>query len=756
MRSVGRAGGLSLIWLCTMCACQSAAPPTLAERCERAAAARRPDAAELCLPAYELTGDPSIGGRAARALQGREGALPIVEWIANAVGDSAAGADAWLAAGVSRGIAGDTKGALAAYERAVAMRGAGDTLGQLRDAVGLIYYYLGETDFHAGIRQAVIAHDLLNLVGPGEDQAAAYINIASLLIAIGNLSVTEQILDEARCVIPVTSPQYARLRQLDAFVELGHERTASQRLSLLEAHALALRDGNTVLEWNTRFNLIDVAIRDRMLGDAAALLDPRSLPSDMAPQDRAVVAYYRGLLAIARGDHAAAVQLIEGALPDAPASWIGALEDVHGRALIQAGHPDQGERALLRSVAEIERKRDALEGDTFKSWLLADQRVPFEDLFLLYVTSGRLDSALGVVQRATARSTLDGLLQAEPRSAEAPGLAAVDEWSEGMRKLAIALRSSRAMVTPPISSLLAQLRGNHVITYFRARGDLWAIAVGVNGGLAARKIGGVAELARRLAVWQQDIASRALAEELGLRLLPDELMPAPETPIYVVEEDPIGDVSFAALRRHGELVLDHHPVAYAPSAAVLSVTRRSQAPIRAVVLGDPTGDLPEAREEAREVAGRLNVSARLGGAATRTAVLDAGDATVIHIAAHTVPTQTGAALLLADGLLDAGTVLDHGVAAGAIVLLTCSSAPVASRDELSALASAFLAAGAHTVIASRWSVDDKVAHSFARTFYQSKGLVDPVQAVAVAQRSLARDGVEVKQWSTFAVIGGLP
>jgi tetratricopeptide (TPR) repeat protein len=745
-----------LIWLCAICACQSAAAPTLAERCARAVDARRPDAADLCLPAYELTGDPATGGRAARALQAREGALPIVEWIANAVGDSAAGADAWLAAGVSRGIAGDTRGALAAYERAVAMRGAGDTLGQLRDAVGLIYYYLGESDFHAATRQAVIAHDLLSLVGPGEDRAAAYINIATLLITIGNLSVTEQILEEARCVIPVTSPQYARLRQIDAFVELGHERTASQRLALLEAHALALRDGNTALEWNTRFNLIDVAIRDGMLGDAAALLDPRSLPAHMSPQDRAVVAYYQALLAIARGDHAAAVQLIEGALPDASAGWIGALEDVYGRALVRAGHPDRAERALLRSVAEIERKRDALESDTFKSWLLADQRVPFEDLFLLYVTSGRLDRALGVVQRATARSTLDGLLQAESRSAEARGLAAVDEWSEGMRKLAIALRSSRAMVTPPISSLLAQLRGNHVITYFRARGDLWAIAVGVDGGLAARKIGGVAGLTRRLAAWHQDIASPALADELGLLLLPDELMPAPGTPIYVVEEDPIGDVSFAALRRHGELVLDHHPVAYAPSAAVLSVTRRSQAPIRAVVLGDPTGDLPEAREEARDVAGRLNVSARLGGAATRTAVLEAGDATVIHIAAHTVPTQTGAALLLADGLLDAGTVLDHGVAAGAIVLLTCSSAPIASRDELSALASAFLAAGAHTVIASRWSVDDKVAHAFARTFYQANGLFDPVQAVAVAQRALARDGIEVKQWSTFAVIGGLP
>src|SRR5262245_33535955 len=75
------------IWLCLVCACASGAPPTLAERCRQAADARLPAAAELCLPVYELTADPAAGARAARALQSRDGMLPIVEWIANAIGD---------------------------------------------------------------------------------------------------------------------------------------------------------------------------------------------------------------------------------------------------------------------------------------------------------------------------------------------------------------------------------------------------------------------------------------------------------------------------------------------------------------------------------------------------------------------------------------------------------------------------------------------------------------------------------------------
>jgi CHAT domain-containing protein len=325
-----------------------------------------------------------------------------------------------------------------------------------------------------------------------------------------------------------------------------------------------------------------------------------------------------------------------------------------------------------------------------------------------------------------------------------------------MHKLARSLRTSRATATPPIDAVLARLRGNHVITYFRARNELWAIAIRADGALRSRRIGGVPEIVARVTAWRRHPDDTGSAAELGAALLPDEIMPPSGAPLFVIEEDPIAEVSFAALRRHGQRVLDQHAVAYAPSAAVLSATRRSQSVIRALVLGDPTGDLPQAREEAREVADRLKVKPRLGADAARTAVLDAGDATLIHIAAHTVATETGAALRLSDGLLEAGTVLDHGVAAGSIVLLTCSSAPITSRDELAPLASAFLAAGAHTVVASRWSVPDDIARAFARKFYEANGLVDPVGAVAAAQRELVRRQVPVERWATFAVIGGLP
>jgi tetratricopeptide (TPR) repeat protein len=734
-----------------ICACRSVSSPTLAERCQQAAEARLPDAAELCLPVYELTGDPAAGARAARALQSRDGALPIVEWIANAIGDRPGGADAWLALGVSRGAAGDSIGALAAYEQAAAVRRVRDTPGQLRDAVGLLYYHLNRTDYRAAVWQAAIAYDLAQLVDPAE-RITAYINIASLLLALGNVSTTADILDQARRIVPVTSRYYAHIRQLDASVERGRDHPALHRLALLEAHALAIRDGNRRLEVDTRFGLIDAAIRDGNLDDAETWLRLPFPPEDAMPE-----AHDRGWLAVSRGDPRTAVRLVERVLPVADDNWIQYLEDVHGRALAQLGELGRAEQALRRAVQAVEHARDTLQGDTFKSWLLAARRAPFEDLFLLYVSGGRLADALEVVQRATARSTLDGLLQSPPvESSPARGIAAAGAWSEGMHKLARSLRTSRATAIPPAGAMLARLRGKHVITYFRARSELWAIAIRADGTLRSRKIGGVPEITTRVAAWRRHPEDTGSADELGAALLPDEIMPPSGAPLFVIEEDPIAEVSFAALRRNGQLILDQHAVAYAPSAAVLSATRRPPSAIRALVLGDPTGDLPQARQEAKEVADWLKVTPRLGADAARTAVLEAGEATLIHIAAHTVATETGAALRLSDGLLEAGTVLDHGVAAGAIVLLTCSSAPITSRDELAPLASAFLAAGAHTVVASRWAVPDDIARAFARMFYEAKGVDDPVAAVAAAQRELVRRHVPVEQWATFAVIGGLP
>lgn len=761
----GRLARGMMAWLCVAGACHEPPPPSaceepaeprragLAGRCQEAANAKRPDAAELCLTSFMMTRDPATGGRAARALQRRRGALPIIDWIAGAVGDLPAGADAWLAAGLHRAsFVDDDAGALAALQRAAAHRGQRDTLGKLHDAVGLLYHHQRRGAYEQAILAAASAYELADRVCRADDRAVAYLNVASLLYDLGNRSVTEVVLDRARPLAPSTSRYHGYLRKLDGVVKLAQGQPAQAMKALQEARAFAVRDRDDTLEFEVRMGTINAALRRGALDDAAVLLDGSPVPADALPNDRAVHAYHRAWLALARGNPRAAVEIVERALPIAP-GWLVFLDDVRGRALAQLGDTAGAERALLRAVEEVERQRDELALDTFRSWWLADMREPFEDLFLLYIELGRLSEALAITQRATARSTLDGLLGDEPPATT--GIAAIGERSEAIRKLARALRRSHASVAPSTATVLERLRGHHVITYFRARGELWAITIAADSSLHANRIGDAAAIARRAVALRRAPNDTAIADELGTALLPDGVMPPPGATLYVVADEPITDVSFAALRRRGELVLDHHAVAYASSAAVLSSMRRSTSPIRPLVLGDPSGDLPQAREEAREVAARLQVAPRLGKDATGAAVLGA-DATLIHIAAHTESTPVGSALRLADGLLDAGAVIDHGIPGGAVVLLTCSSAAISSRDELAPLAAAFVAAGAHTVVASRWAVRDDVGRQFAKVFYQENGVVDPVRAVAAAQRRLAAARVEIGQWATFAVIGGLP
>src|SRR5262249_13541434 len=161
--------------------------------------------------------------------------------------------------------------------------------------------------------------------------------------------------------------------------------------------------------------------------------------------------------------------------------------------------------------------------------------------------------------------------------------------------------------------------------------------------------------------WRQHPENTALADQLGAMLLPDDVMPPRDAPLYIVADEPLMDMSFAALRRNGAFVVDRNPVAYAPSAVVLASMRRSHAEIRALVLGDPTYDLPQARAEATEVAAQLHVAPRLGVEATGFAMLGNSGANLIHVAAHTKPTLVGSALRMSDGLLDAAAVIDHGI-----------------------------------------------------------------------------------------------
>ena len=152
------------------------------------------------------------------------------------------------------------------------------------------------------------------------------------------------------------------------------------------------------------------------------------------------------------------------------------------------------------------------------------------------------------------------------------------------------------------------------------------------------------------------------------------------------------------------------------------------------LLGDPPKDrrnrtsllvagprLANAEQEIREVAGLL--PADWNSQANRSAVLKAMPAAhVIHIAAHAFPDferEERSRLLLRDGSLLLSDVVKAKLQSELVTVAACQSAVgrTVRGEGVQSLASAFLAAGARSVLASRQPVDDAATRAFMTQFY---------------------------------------
>ncbi|MDT0445433.1 CHAT domain-containing protein [Streptomyces johnsoniae] len=241
-------------------------------------------------------------------------------------------------------------------------------------------------------------------------------------------------------------------------------------------------------------------------------------------------------------------------------------------------------------------------------------------------------------------------------------------------------------------------------------------------------------------------------------------------------------------------------ISYAASARLLcEVAARAPAPPgdAALIVGNPTGDLRHAGEEADAVqrvlypAGRF-LGRRAGGASagpgTPAEVLawlrGAGSAgAVLHLACHGTVTERArrsAHLSLDGGELAAEELTEaHGAGpagVGLVVLAACRS-HVSGRghNEAYSLSTAFLVAGARSVVGSLWPVPDDatsvlmfMTHWFLRREGEPPGralrraqlwMLDPAREIpqtmpaALAARARAGDTHDLTAWAGFTHLG---
>lgn len=271
-------------------------------------------------------------------------------------------------------------------------------------------------------------------------------------------------------------------------------------------------------------------------------------------------------------------------------------------------------------------------------------------------------------------------------------------------------------------------------------------------------------------------------------LLSDALadLPASVRSLVILPDGELHRLPLGALHEPGgTLLLERYAISTSPSATSWDRSRRgpplprafvgfadpaprSAPPVRlaARTRGDALGRLPGARAEssyAAEVLGGTSL-VLIDTEATESALRRATDAAIVHIGAHVVvdgiePANTRL-LLASDADADGDVFLEELAALDLdgplVVLAACEGADgelLAGEGPLSAVRALQLA-GARTVVAGLWPVEDAEAAALFSAFYEALDRGETVAgALAHAQSERRAAGAPVSSWAGFVVYG---
>jgi tetratricopeptide (TPR) repeat protein len=338
---------------------------------------------------------------------------------------------------------------------------------------------------------------------------------------------------------------------------------------------------------------------------------------------------------------------------------------------------------------------------------------------------------------------------------------------------------------PPDVTLLAyHLVGDEIVTFFHGQGG---IRVMRNPGSAAT----VARLVQQLDVqWDRlgtgrEFAERhmALLERSTQRVLTslyEELIESLEPlleetvdrtsdrteasrKLVIVPHGLLHRVPFHALFDGGSYLLERFEVSYAPSAKVYSLCqgRIPRGFDKALVLGVADPSIPAVAEETQAVVKHLPAAELLRDqqATVEALRLKVPGCGVLHLACHgmfRVDNPMFSSLKVGDGWLAASDVIRLDLEGALVTLSACESGrnEIYAGDELMGLTRAFLGAGATTLVASLWLVQDETTAELMENWYEhlSQG-VGRATALRNAQLALKDKFPHPYYWAPFVLIG---
>jgi tetratricopeptide (TPR) repeat protein len=242
--------------------------------------------------------------------------------------------------------------------------------------------------------------------------------------------------------------------------------------------------------------------------------------------------------------------------------------------------------------------------------------------------------------------------------------------------------------------------------------------------------------------------------------------------LVVVPYGALHDLSFAALTDGTHYLGDDYVLSYLPSVSVLPYLHARIKPASGqtlVLANDEEKGLPymgQANAEADGVASIMGTRPVLGNAATISALRkSAGDFDIVHLIAHVELDQRSfrfSRILLGrgqgeDGALRFDDVLGLDLKKTNLVVLSGCQSQMGKRsrgDDMLGLSRAFMYAGAPSVMASLWSVDDEATRQLMVAFYTHlKTGMSKAEALRSAQADVRQKYPNPFYWAGFTLMG---
>jgi tetratricopeptide (TPR) repeat protein len=506
-----------------------------------------------------------------------------------------------------------------------------------------------------------------------------------------------------------------------------------------------------------------LAVVDSILGDhpedrrISDLLDSRMIQIDL-------------LLRLGRLDRAevAARAADRQARPDGPlkgTNWqeVGSLL---ARVHRERGRPDSALAQLRRLRLDWERRRDTITRTEWRENRGSSAATLFAELGLTL-----LDARRHVPERTRVRQAFDALQQFQARTLE--------ERMQGAGASALAM--ARRITADSLQRSL--LRPDEVLLDFVATPDTTLAFAVTRTSIVVRALPGLRILGPRVQriVSAMESAREGSGPDAALRWISEQVLgpfgPLVDTHprIVITGGGALALLPWAALPgTDGRPLLEAHEIVVAPSATLWANERNVRAAPPGgsdlVVLGRTTDaaghDLDGVRRECRALGNYARVTSRVHDGSRPLAGLvgDLDRFGGIHVAAHSFsdnmsPWRSGVLMGRGagdDAYLRASDIARRRLAARLVVLSGCQSAAARSLpgEGPLGLASAFLCAGAPTVVATLWNVRDEAAADFTARFYASLARgASAGSALRAAQRDMLAAGRPPADWAAFVLWG---